>query len=44
VGAGDNLEEIDEISFNQKNVNGTDNGDGTYTISDGGSTLVIIET
>lgn len=30
-------------SFMMKNINGTDNGDGTYVISDGGNTDVIIE-
>ena len=42
-GSSDNLEEIDINSFLMNNINGTDHGDGTYDISDGGNTDVIIE-
>ena len=42
-GSSDNLEEIDINSFVMNNINGTDHGDGTYDISDGGNTDVIIE-
>lgn len=42
-GSSDNLEEIDINHFVMRNINGTDNGDGTYVISDGGDTDVIIE-
>lgn len=45
-GSGSNLMEIDDPSmghFLMKNVNGVDNLDGTYDISDGGETTVIIE-
>lgn len=38
-----NLEEIDSSHFVMRNINGIDNGDGTYVISDGGNTDVIIE-
>lgn len=44
IGSSDNLEELTRDSFIMRNINGTDNGDGTYVISDGGSTDVIIET
>lgn len=40
----DNLMLLSPTSFVMKNINGTDNGDGTYVISDGGNTDVIIET
>lgn len=43
VGSSDNLEELTENSFIMRNINGTDNGDGTYVISDGGTTTVILE-
>jgi len=43
VASSDNLEELDEDHFIMRNINGTDNGDGTYVISDGGDTDVIIE-
>lgn len=42
-GAADNLEETSPGYFLMRNVNGVDNMDGTYTISDGGDTTVIIE-
>jgi hypothetical protein len=42
--SSDNLEELTPDSFIMRNINGTDNGDGTYVISDGGTTDVIIET
>ncbi len=42
-GSADYLEEIDVNSFLMSNINGTDHGDGTYDISDGGNTDVIIE-
>ena len=41
--SSDNLEETGPYSFVMRNINGTDNGDGTYIISDGGNTDVIIE-
>lgn len=43
VASQDNLEEIGPYSFVMRNINGVDNGDGTYDISDGGNTDVIIE-
>jgi hypothetical protein len=44
VASHDNLEGLSDTTFVIRNVNGTDHGDGTYTISDGGNTNVIIET
>lgn len=41
--SSDNLEELTPTSFIMRNINGVDNGDGTYVISDGGNTDVIIE-
>lgn len=44
-GSSDNLEElVPDISFTMYNINAADNGDGTYNVSDGGDTTVIIET
>lgn len=43
VASSDNLEELTFNSFVMRNINGTDNGDGFYVISDGGNTDVIIE-
>lgn len=42
-GSSNNLIALDDYHFLMKNVNGVDLGDGTYTISDGGNTDVIIE-
>lgn len=43
-GSSDNVEELTPTTFIMRNINGTDNGDGTYVIADGGDTDVIIET
>jgi hypothetical protein len=43
VGSQDNVFALDEYHFQMHNINGTDNGDGTYDISDGGTTDVILE-
>lgn len=43
VGSNDNVHPIDDYHFQMNNINGIDNGDGTYVISDGGTTDVIIE-
>jgi hypothetical protein len=43
VASNDNLEALDESHFIMRNINGVDIGDGLYTISDGGTTDVIIE-
>lgn len=43
VASNSNLEELTATSFIVRNVNGLDNGDGTYVISDGGTTTVILE-
>lgn len=42
-GSNDNLFALSETSFMMKNINAVDNLDGTYTVSDGGTTDVIIE-
>jgi hypothetical protein len=42
-GSEDNLEDIDGWHFLMRNINATDNGDGTYLVSDGGTTDVIID-
>lgn len=42
-GSSANVYEIDSNSFQMKNINGVANPDGTYLISDGGTTDVIIE-
>jgi hypothetical protein len=42
-GSSENVFSTGPHSFMMKNINGTDNGDGTYVISDGGNTDVIIE-
>lgn len=43
VASNDNLQEIGYHYFQMNNINGLDNGDGTYVISDGGTTTVILE-
>lgn len=43
IASNDNLQAIDDNHFVMKNINGSDNGDGTYVISDGGTTDVILE-
>lgn len=43
-GSSENVEELTPDTFIMRKINGTDKGDGTYVISDGGSTDVIIET
>jgi len=44
TGSEDNLEDLDGFHFLMRNINAVDNLDGTYTVSDGGDTTVIIET
>jgi hypothetical protein len=41
--SADNVFALDANHFQMNNINGTDNGDGTYILADGGSTDVIIE-
>jgi len=41
VASSDLIEELGPDAFIMHNINGTDNGDGTYVISDGGNTTVI---
>ena len=43
TGSSDNLYEITPSSFQMKNINASDEGDGTYVVSDGGDTDVIID-
>lgn len=43
TGSSDNLEETTPGYFIMRNINAVDNGDGTYTVSDGGNTDVIID-
>lgn len=43
VGSNANVHSLTSKSFQMNNINGLDNGDGTYVISDGGNTNVIIE-
>lgn len=42
-GSSDNLEFVPPHSFLMSNINAVDNGDGTYLVSDGGDTDVIID-
>lgn len=42
-GSSENIYSTGPYSFQMDNINGTDNGDGYYTLSDGGNTDVIIE-
>lgn len=42
-GSNDNVFATGPHTFMMKNINATDNGDGTYTVEDGGNTDVIIE-
>lgn len=42
-GSAEHIFALDNHHFQMNNINGVDNGDGTYVISDGGSTDVIVE-